>query len=311
MCQALSCPHLSGKLNVYYISCNERRNSYTPMSTDVLSNYFKQIQNFESLDFEQEQTLAKRWVDKKDQAAFQKLMESYLRLVVKVALSFRGYGLPLDEMVQEGNIGLMQAIARFDPSKGFRLSTYAMWWIRAQMQEFVLNNWSLVKIGTTSSQKKLFFNLRRLRNQLNELEGSEQLSDESVAVIAKELGVKTDDVVAMNQRLGGDTSIHNQVGDEDNSEWVDFIVEERPNQEEIYISKQLQRKRNESISDALKILDDRERSIFVARRLNGADKVPTLEQLSQHMGISRERVRQLEVRAFDKVKKHLSANMAA
>lgn len=281
------------------------------MSTDVLSNYFKQIQNFESLDFEQEQTLAKRWVDKKDQAAFQKLMESYLRLVVKVALSFRGYGLPLDEMVQEGNIGLMQAIARFDPSKGFRLSTYAMWWIRAQMQEFVLNNWSLVKIGTTSSQKKLFFNLRRLRNQLNELEGSEQLSDESVAVIAKELGVKTDDVVAMNQRLGGDTSIHNQVGDEDNSEWVDFIVEERPNQEEIYISKQLQRKRNESISDALKILDDRERSIFVARRLNGADKVPTLEQLSQHMGISRERVRQLEVRAFDKVKKHLSANMAA
>lgn len=281
------------------------------MSTDVLSNYFKQIQNFESLDFEQEQILAKRWVEKKDRAAFQKLMESYLRLVVKVALSFRGYGLPLDEMVQEGNIGLMQAIARFDPSKGFRLSTYSMWWIRAQMQEFVLNNWSLVKIGTTSSQKKLFFNLRRLRNQLNELEGSEQLSDESVAVIAEELGVKTDDVVAMNQRLSGDTSIHNQVGDEDNSEWVDLIVEERPNQEEIYISKQLQRKRNESISDALKILDDRERSIFVARRLNEADKVPTLEELSQHMGISRERVRQLEVRAFDKVKKHLSVSMVA
>ncbi len=277
--------------------------------SNELQQYFSKIQDFKPLTFEDEQALAKRWRDHEDRVAFHKLMESYLRLVVKVGLSFRGYGLPVEEMVQEGNIGLMHAIVRFDPDKGFRLSTYAMWWIRAQIQEYVLNNWSLVKIGTTSSQKKLFFNLRRLRNQLHKMDKTDHLSDDAVKIIAEELGVKEKDVVSMEQRLSGsDSSLQNMMGGDDDggSEWLDFLVEERPNQEEIYSNKQILGQRRASLQNAIDILDDREKAIFVARRLNESEEVPTLEVLSQKMGISRERVRQLEVRAFKKVQKHMN-----
>ena len=272
---------------------------------DSLQNYMRQIQGFEPLSFDDEQTYARAWLNNKDEEAFQKLMSSYLRLVVKVAMSFRGYGLPVNEMIQEGNIGLMQAIARFDPDKGFRLSTYAMWWIRASIQEYILNNWSLIKIGTTSTQKKLFINLRRLKNQLRELD-DEHLGPEAVSIIAKELGVKEADVVNMDQRLTHhDSSLNSMVGADSDTEWNDWLIEDRPNQEEIYSNVEETRQRRIMLQDALDILDDRERAIFIARRLNESDEVPTLEELSGQMGISRERVRQLEVRAFDKVKKHM------
>lgn len=272
---------------------------------DALQFYMKQIQNFDPLTFDEEQALAKAWRDKQDQAAFHKMMGSYLRLVVKVAMSFRGYGLPVSEIVQEGNIGLMHAIVRFDPDRGFRLSTYAMWWIRAQIQEYILNNWSLVKIGTTSSQKKLFFNLRRLRSQLNDVD-AEHLSPDAVKVIAAELGVKEQDVINMEQRLGGnDHSLNNVLNDDGENEWQDWLVEDRPNQEESYSAIQETKQRRVCLQSAIDILDDREKAIFVARRLNESDETPTLEQLSQKMGISRERVRQLEVRAFNKVQKFM------
>lgn len=272
---------------------------------DALQFYMKQIQNFDPLTFDEEQALAKAWRDKQDQAAFHKMMGSYLRLVVKVAMSFRGYGLPVSEIVQEGNIGLMHAIVRFDPDRGFRLSTYAMWWIRAQIQEYILNNWSLVKIGTTSSQKKLFFNLRRLRSQLNDVD-AEHLSPDAVKVIAEELGVKEQDVINMEQRLGGnDHSLNNVLNDDGENEWQDWLVEDRPNQEESYSAIQETKQRRVCLQSAIDILDDREKAIFVARRLNESDETPTLEQLSQKMGISRERVRQLEVRAFNKVQKFM------
>jgi RNA polymerase sigma-32 factor len=267
----------------------------------------RQIQAFDPLTFEKEQELAKRWRHKQDRAAFHQLMESYLRLVVKVAVSFRGYGLPLEEMIQEGNIGLMQAIARFEPERGFRLSTYAMWWIRASIQEYILNNWSLVKIGTNSVQKKLFFSLRKLRNQLQTAE-LEYLSDDTIETIAEELGVKEADVRRMEQRLSGvDNSLNNIIGgnEEDGNEWQDWLVEERPNQEEIYADKQQTYVRRHNLNEALDILDERERMIFISRRLNEPEQVPTLEDLSQKLGISRERVRQLEVRAFNKVQTHM------
>ena len=281
---------------------------------DILQSYMHQIQRFDPLTFEQEQALAKRWRDHRDREAFQSLMQSYLRLVVKVALSFRGYGLPLSELVQEGNIGLMQAIARFDPDKGFRLSTYAMWWIRASVQEFILNNWSLVKIGTTSSQKKLFFNLRRLRAQLTEAD-SEHLSPEAIRIIAQELDVSETDVVNMEQRLGGqefslNASMNGGADDSEGSEWQDWLVEERPNQEEVYASQQVSRQRHSKLRDALSMLDDRERAILVARRLTESENTPTLEVLSQHYGISRERVRQLEERAFKKVQAAMATREA-
>jgi RNA polymerase sigma-32 factor len=276
-------------------------------SQTLLNHYMRQIQAFDPLTFEEEQDLAKRWRHKQDRAAFHHLMESYLRLVVKVAVSFRGYGLPLEEMIQEGNIGLMQAIARFEPERGFRLSTYAMWWIRASIQEYILNNWSLVKIGTNSVQKKLFFSLRKLRNQLQTAE-LEYLSDDTIQTIAEELGVKEADVRRMEQRLSGvDNSLNNMIGgsEEDGDEWQDWLVEDRPNQEEIYADKQQTYERRHSLNEALDILDERERMIFISRRLNEPEQVPTLEDLSQKLGISRERVRQLEVRAFSKVQNHM------
>lgn len=277
----------------------------------LLQQYMRQIQQFDPLSFEEEQALAHLWKDKQDRRAFHKLMESYLRLVVKVAVSFRGYGLPLDEMIQEGNIGLMQAIARFEPERGFRLSTYAMWWIRASIQEYILNNWSLVKIGTNSVQKKLFFNLRKLRQQLQEA-NQEHLDDDTVNLIAEELGVKKADVVRMEQRLGGsDQSLNAMVGgDDDGNEWQDWLVEERPNQEVVYSDKQEKMRRRTDLKSALESLDDRERMIFIARRLNEPEQTPTLENLSQQLGVSRERVRQLEVRAFKKVQKFMQETVA-
>ena len=277
----------------------------------LLQQYMRQIQQYAPLSFEDEQDLANRWKHNQDREAFQKLMESYLRLVVKVAVSFRGYGLPLDEMIQEGNIGLMQAIARFEPERGFRLSTYAMWWIRAQIQEYILNNWSLVKIGTNSVQKKLFFNLRKLRNQLQEA-SKEHLADDVVDMISDELGVAKKDVVRMEQRLSAsDQSLNVMVGDgDDGNEWQDWLVCEEPSQEESYSKKQIQEQRRTNLNEALDQLDERERMIFTSRRLNEPEQVPTLEQLSQKLGVSRERVRQLEVRAFKKVQKFMQDEAA-
>lgn len=279
--------------------------TYTGASQNgLLTHYLRQVNQYPTLSFEEEQRLANLWKDNQDQDAFDTLMHSYLRLVVKVAVSFRGYGLPIEEMIQEGNIGLMQAITRFEPERGFRLSTYAMWWIRASVQEYILNNWSLVKIGTNSIQKKLFFNLRKLRAQLDEA-GEEHLSDDKIAIIAEKLNVKPEEVTKMEQRLSGvDTSMNATMGDdEDGAERMDWLVEDRPNQEEIMSAKQQQQERRKMLNTALDKLDDRERMIFVSRRLQDPSETPTLEVLANKLEISRERVRQLEVRAFGKVEK--------
>ena len=299
----------------YNSSSNAKNTDITTRSTSrgggILNHYLAQINKYPTLSFEEEQRLAKLYQSEQDQDAFETLMHSYLRLVVKVAVSFRGYGLPMEEMIQEGNIGLMQAITRFDPERGFRLSTYAMWWIRAAVQEYILNNWSLVKIGTNSVQKKLFFNLRKLRAQLNEA-GEEHLSDDKIKQIAETLDVKETEVVKMEQRLSGvDTSMNATVGDgdEDGAEWQDWLEEERPNQEQIYSAKEQQQVRREQLNNALQVLDDRERMIFVSRRLQDPENTPTLEVLAQKLEISRERVRQLEVRAFDKVQNAMQTNL--
>jgi len=283
-------------------------------SQDALQSYLKQVRTYTTLTFEEEQRLAKLWRDNQDEKAFHTLMESYLRLVVKVALSFRGYGLPVEEMIQEGNIGLMQAIARFDPDKGFRLSTYAMWWIRAQVQEFVLNNWSMVKIGTSGVQKKLFFNLRKIRSQLEDMDGFEHLSPDAISTIAKELNVKEKDVLDMEHRLRGqEMSLNVSAGGENSqdegnaTDYLDQIVEDRPNQEEAYSEIQQSRHRYSLLREALGELNDREREIFVRRRLNDSAEPSTLEVLSQQFKISRERVRQLENRAFEKVQTYMQA----
>lgn len=277
---------------------------------ELLQDYIQQIQKYNALTFEAEQALAKRWRHQKDEKAFDALMQSYLRLVVKVALSFRGYGLPVEEMIQEGNIGLMQAINRFEPERGFRLSTYAMWWIKAGVQEYILNNWSMVKIGTSSTQKRLFFNLRRLKSELMG-ESTNHLTPDSIARIAKELDVHEEDVVAMDQRLRhGDESLNTPVGGEDESnEWMDYLPERRPNQEDVYGNKQVARQRHGKLMEAISCLDEREREIFVARYLTESELTPTLEELSGQFGVSRERVRQLEERAYKKVQKHMHVGM--
>lgn len=269
---------------------------------ELVQDYIQSIQKYSALSFEAEQALALKWRDEKCEKAFRTLMQSYLRLVVKVALGYRGYGLPLEELVQEGNIGLMQAISRFEPERGFRLSTYAMWWIKAHVQEYILNNWSMVKIGTSSTQKKLFFNLRRMKAQLLGEEGI-HLSPDAIKRIAKELNVNETDVIGMDQRLRhGDESLNNPLGgDEDAGEWQDFLVETRPNQEEVYGRKQVAQQRKSALMDALSKLDERERAIFVARHLTESESTPTLEELSGQFGVSRERVRQLEERAYKKV----------
>jgi len=266
-----------------------------------LSRYLEEIRRFPMLEPNQEYMLAKRWREHGDREAAQELITSHLRLVARIAMGYRGYGLPIGEVISEGNVGLMQAVKRFEPDRGFRLATYAMWWIRASIQEYILRSWSLVKMGTTAAQKKLFFNLRRAKSQLQALEDGD-LRPEHVKSIARKFGVTEEDVVSMNRRLGGDASLNAPVrADSESGEWQDWLVDDTPDQEEqLVVSEELGRRKN-YLSSALATLNDRERRIFEARRL--AEDPVTLEELSTEFGVSRERIRQIEVRAFEKVQK--------
>jgi len=266
-----------------------------------LSRYLEEIRRFPMLEPQQEYMLAKRWQEHEDAKAAQKLVTSHLRLVARIAMGYRGYGLPIGEVISEGNVGLMQAVKRFDPDKGFRLATYAMWWIRAAIQEYILRSWSLVKMGTTASQKKLFFNLRKAKSQLQALEEGD-LRPDQVKTIATNLGVPEEDVISMNRRLGGDASLNAPLrADSESGEWQDWLVDEGPDQEtQLAESEELGRRR-EYLEAAMDGLNERERRIFTARRL--ADDPLTLEELSSEFNVSRERIRQIEVRAFEKVQK--------
>ena len=265
-----------------------------------LQRYLQEIRQFPMLQPDEEYMLAKRWKEHADAKAAQKLITSHLRLVAKIAMGYRGYGLPIGEVISEGNVGLMQAVKKFEPDKGFRLATYAMWWIKASIQEFVLRSWSLVKMGTTANQKKLFFNLRKVKSQIEALEDGD-LRPDQVQLIAKKLGVTEEDVVSMNRRLGGDTSLNAHLRDDSEGEWQDWLVDESDNQEEMLVQSEEASMRHGLLREAMDKLTDRERRVFEARRLQ--DDPVTLEDLSQEFGVSRERIRQIEVRAFDKVQK--------
>jgi RNA polymerase sigma-32 factor len=266
-----------------------------------LSRYLEEIRRFPMLEPHQEYMLAKRWREHNDPDAAQELITSHLRPVARIAMGYRGYGLPIGEVISEGNVGLMQAVKRFEPDRGFRLATYAMWWIRASIQEYILRSWSLVKMGTTAAQKKLFFNLRRAKSQLQALEEGD-LKPEHVKTIAKKFGVSEEDVVSMNRRLGGDSSLNAPVrADSESGEWQDWLVDDSPDQEQRLVETQELGRRKSYLSDALSTLNDRERRIFEARRL--VEDPITLEELSTEFGVSRERIRQIEVRAFEKVQK--------
>ena len=273
--------------------------SSTFVADENLGRFLKDIRQYSILDKETEQRLARAWQKNQCQKAADQLVGSHLRLVIKVAKSFRGYGLPLGDLIAEGNIGLMQAIHRFEPERGFRLSTYALWWIRATIQEYILRSWSLVKLGTTTAQKKLFFNLRRLKSQLQAIE-EDNLSPEQVSFIAAELKVNERDVVSMNQRLfGRDQSLNVTVSADDNTEWQEWLVDDEETQEDRLADADQFQWRSALMTECLKQLDKRERHILINRRLH--EKPPTLDKLSQHHGISRERVRQIEVIAFEKL----------
>ena len=265
-----------------------------------LSRYLQEIRKFPMLAPEEEFMLAKRWKEQGDREAAHRLVTSHLRLVAKIAMGYRGYGLPMAEVISEGNVGLMQAVKRFEPDKGFRLATYAMWWIRASIQEYVLRSWSLVKIGTTAAQKKLFFNLRRAKGQIEALEEGD-MTHEQVAKIAHKLSVSEEDVISMNRRLMPDRSLNAPVRsfDEGDSEWQDWLVDDSQDQEMLIAEREEVEQRRELLNEALKTLNERELHILTERRLT--DNPATLEDLSQKYGISRERVRQIEVRAFDKL----------
>ena len=255
---------------------------------------------------DEEFMLAKRWQEREDSDAAEKLVTSHLRLVARIAMGYRGYGLPIGEVISEGNVGLMQAVKRFDPDKGFRLATYAMWWIRASIQEYILRSWSLVKMGTTAAQKKLFFNLRRAKSQLQALDEGD-LKPEHVKKIAAKLGVPEEDVVNMNRRLGGDASLNAPIRAESESgEWQDWLVDDTPTQEDRLVEDEELKRRKSYLSSAMSVLNDRERRVFEARRL--AEDPSTLEQLSEEFGVSRERIRQIEVRAFEKVQKAVQSS---
>ena len=265
-----------------------------------LARYLDEIRRFPMLQPEQEYMLARQWREQGDRDAAQQLITSHLRLVAKIAMGYRGYGLPIGEVISEGNVGLMQAVKRFEPEKGFRLATYAMWWIRASIQEYILRSWSLVKMGTTASQKKLFFNLRKAKSQISALEEGD-LRHEQLKTIATRLGVNEQDVVDMNRRLGGDASLNAPLrGDGDGEgEWQDWLVDDKDNQEFVLVEAEESQNRHKALRSALDVLNPRERRIFEARRLQ--DEPETLEVLSAEFDISRERVRQIEVRAFEKV----------
>ena len=266
-----------------------------------LSKYLAQIKKFPMLSAEEEYMLAKSWRNRGDLKSAQKLVTSHLRLVAKMAMGYRGYGLPVSELVSEGNIGLMKAVKKFDPEKGFRLATYAMWWIKASMQEYILRSWSLVKMGTTTAQKKLFFNLKKLKNQLS-TSASGDLKPEHVDEISKKLNVKKEEVVSMNRRLyGKEKSLNAPINNEDGSEWQDWIVDNNLDQELKFSQEQEFNQRKKLMNDSIDILNPREKEILVARRLS--ENVATLEELSKKHKVSRERIRQIETKAFEKLQK--------
>jgi RNA polymerase sigma-32 factor len=272
-----------------------------------LTRFLEEIWRFPMLEPQDEFMLAKRWREHGDRDAAHKLVTSHLRLVAKIAMAYRGYGLPISEVISEGNVGLMQAVKRFEPEKGFRLATYAMWWIKAAIQEYILRSWSLVKMGTTANQKKLFFNLRKAKSKISALEEGD-LRPDQVKLIAKRLGVTEQDVVDMNRRLGGDVSLNAPIRDDgDSGEWQDWLVDEVSDQETRLVEDEELDNRRKALGEALSVLNERERRIFEARRL--ADDPITLEDLAAEFGVSRERVRQIEVRAFEKVQKAVKASL--
>jgi RNA polymerase sigma-32 factor len=272
-----------------------------------LSRYLSEIKRFPMLEPQEEYMLAKRWREHGDREAAHKLVTSHLRLVAKIAMGYRGYGLPIGEVISEGNVGLMQAVRRFEPDKGFKLATYAMWWIRASIQEYILRSWSLVKMGTTASQKKLFFNLRKAKSKISALEDGD-LRDDQVTTIATRLGVAKQDVIDMNRRLGGDASLNAPLREEGEGEWQDWLVDDSPSQESVLADREESDVRLAALKSALRVLNPRERRIFEARRL--AEDPVTLEELSAEFGVSRERVRQIEVRAFEKVQAAVKSGVA-
>jgi RNA polymerase sigma-32 factor len=269
-----------------------------------LNRYLSEIKKFPILAPEEEYMLAKRWTEHGDTDAAAKLVNSHLRLVAKISMGYRGYGLPVSELISEGNIGLMQGVKKFEPERGFRLATYAMWWIRASIQEYILRSWSLVKMGTTAAQKKLFFNLRRMKNKIDAFEDGD-MRPEDVTKIATDLGVSEADVVSMNRRMarGGDTSLNAPLREEGEGEWQDWLVDSGPLQDERIADAEEKEVRHELLGEAMKALNDREKFILTERRLSEDPK--TLEELSQVYDVSRERIRQIEVRAFEKLQKSL------
>ena len=279
-------------------------------STGGLSVYLSQIKKFPMLDAEEEYMLAKNWKERGNLKSAHKLVTSHLRLVAKIAMGYRGYGLPVNELISEGNIGLMQAVKKFDPDKGFRLATYAMWWIKAAIQEYVLRSWSLVKMGTTNEKKKLFFNLKKIKNQIAP-EQKGDLKDNQVKEISKRLDVNSEEVINMNRRMmGQEKSLNSPVKDGETEEWQDWLVDESLDQELLISQKQEYEDRKDLLYKAMSILNDREKEILKARRLNENPK--TLEELSSKYKISRERIRQIETKAFEKLQKSMiNANQSA
>jgi RNA polymerase sigma-32 factor len=274
-----------------------------------LTRYLNEIRRFPMLEPQQEYVLAKRWREHEDRDAVQQLVTSHLRLVAKTAMGYRGYGLPISEVISEGNVGLMQAVRRFEPDKGFRLATYAIWWIKANIQEYILRSWSLVKIGTTTNQKKLFFNLRKAKSEISALEEGD-LRPDQVALLARRIGVTERDVVDMNRRLGGDASLNAPIRDDgDYGEWQDWLVDDSISPEARLAEGEESDVRRKALREALTVLGSRERHVFEGRRL--ADDPVTLEQLAQELGVSRERVRQIELRAMEKVGKAVRLRVAA
>lgn len=281
------------------------KNLPAPTPEGGLNRYLQEIRKFPLLEPEEEYMLAKRWVEEQDADSAHKMVTSHLRLAAKIAMGYRGYGLPQAEVISEANVGLMQAVKKFDPEKGFRLATYAMWWIRASIQEYVLRSWSMVKLGTTSAQKKLFFNLRKAKARIGALEDGD-LRPENVQRIATDLGVTEDEVISMNRRLsGGDASLNAQVGSdgEGTMEWQDWLEDETANQAADYEAKDELDARRELLVESMDVLNDREKDILTQRRLT--EKAVTLEDLSGQYDVSRERIRQIEVRAFEKLQKRM------
>ena len=283
------------------------KNLPAPTPEGGLNRYMQEIRKFPMLEPEEEYMLAKRWVEDQDTEAAHKLVTSHLRLAAKIAMGYRGYGLPQAEVISEANVGLMQAVKRFDPERGFRLATYAMWWIRASIQEYVLRSWSMVKLGTTSAQKKLFFNLRKAKSRIGALEDGD-MRPENVKRIAHDLGVTEDEVISMNQRMsGGDASLNATVGSdgEGSMQWQDWLEDEDADQASDYEERDELEARRELLTEAMDVLNERERDILTQRRLS--EKAITLEELSSQYNVSRERIRQIEVRAFEKLQKRMRA----